>query len=398
MHTVRLGRAALVAFLGAAASRQAHADGATPDASAPLTWTTVSASPVPVDATSLSELEREALNRCGPGDAGLQATARWIVERKLRGAPMPELDAIAWAQRASGEPHPWSRAWAAKGQAMSSVAALRGLEQWLGDGVRDAWRRCGVATGAGPGDARAIAVVAVDALADLAPLPTRARVGQWLTVDARLRAHADSAQVIVLGPSGAPQPLLTSFDGTVVRARFAPDRPGEFAVQVMADLPTGPRPVIEARVFADVDPSTVPTEARAPGEDQDDPSTDDAALASMVRTARASAGLAPLVRDGRLDAIARDHARRMADAGQLAHDVGDGDPVDRMGAVGLEPRDVGENVAHAPTVALAHRAIWASPSHRANLLRRQYARAGLAVARDEHGDAWVVEVFASGLP
>jgi uncharacterized protein YkwD len=381
-----------------ATSRQAYADGAKADASPPLAWTTVSASPIPVDAASLGDLEREALKRCGPVDAGLQATARWIVERKLRGAPMPELDAIALAQRASGEPHPWSRAWAAKGHALSSVVALQGLQQWLGEGAPDPWRRCGAATGAGPGDARVIAVIAVDALADLAPLPVRARIGQWLTVDARLRAHADGAQVIVLGPSGAPQPLLTSFDGTVVRARFAPDRPGEFAVQVMADLPTGPRPVIEASVFADVDPSLVRTDARAPGEDQDASLTDDAAIASMVRTARASAGLAPLVRDGRLDAIALDHARRMADARQLAHDVGDGDPVDRMSAVGLEPRDAGENVAHARTVARAHRAMWASPSHRANLLRREFAREGLAVARDGQGEAWVVEVFASGLP
>jgi uncharacterized protein YkwD len=57
----------------------------------------------------------------------------------------------------------------------------------------------------------------------------------------------------------------------------------------------------------------------------------------------------------------------------------------------------GENVAHATTVALAHRALWASPSHRANLLRREFESVGVAVARDDRGDAWVVETFAGGL-
>jgi uncharacterized protein YkwD len=58
---------------------------------------------------------------------------------------------------------------------------------------------------------------------------------------------------------------------------------------------------------------------------------------------------------------------------------------------------LGENVAHAPTAPLAHRALWRSVSHRMNLLRPDFDRMGLAVARDTNGEAWVVEVFAGGL-
>ena len=117
----------------------------------------------------------------------------------------------------------------------------------------------------------------------------------------------------------------------------------------------------------------------------------------MVAAARATAGLAPLGRDARLDAVARAHARRMATAHELAHDAGDGDPLERLRNAGLDPRDAGENVAHAATVPLAHRALWASPSHRANLLGRGYDRLGVAVVRDEHGDVWAVETFAGRL-
>jgi uncharacterized protein YkwD len=84
----------------------------------------------------------------------------------------------------------------------------------------------------------------------------------------------------------------------------------------------------------------------------------------------------------------------MAAAHVLAHDAGDGAPIERLRSAGIEPREAGENVAHAATVALAHRALWASPSHRANMLRRDFDRVGVAVARDERGEAWIVETFA----
>jgi hypothetical protein len=88
---------------------------------------------------------------------------------------------------------------------------------------------------------------------------------------------------MVLGPSGAPRPLLTTVDRSTVRARFAPERAGEFTVQVIADLAAGPRPVLEASVFADVEPSDEPSGQPAPGEDAAAGARDDSeALARMI--------------------------------------------------------------------------------------------------------------------
>jgi uncharacterized protein YkwD len=360
-------------------------------------WAAWSASPRAIDGASLDPLERAALSACGAGEAGLRETARAILARKLRGLPLPELDAIEAAQREAGEPHPWPRAWAVSARSLDRDATLARLGAWLGTASDGRRRRCGVAAGSLADGMRTLVVIAVDALADLAPLPIRARAGQWLTVEARLHAPARGGRVMVMDAGAAPRTVPSWFDGTTLHARFAPDRPGEFAVQVVADLATGPRPVLEATVFADVDPSSGEAQRAAPGEDAAPGARDDDRLAAMVGAARASSGLPPLVRDARLDALSHQHAARMMAAHELAHDAGDGDPTERLRTAGLDPSDAGENVAHAATVPLVHRALWASPSHRANLLGHEFDRLGVAVVRDEHGDAWVVETFAGGL-
>jgi uncharacterized protein YkwD len=85
----------------------------------------------------------------------------------------------------------------------------------------------------------------------------------------------------------------------------------------------------------------------------------------------------------------------MMAAGTVAHDVGDGDPAERVRAFGLRARVVGENVAHAQSTRLAHRALFESPSHRANLVRDDFSRIGTAALTDTDGSVWVAEVLAA---
>jgi uncharacterized protein YkwD len=85
----------------------------------------------------------------------------------------------------------------------------------------------------------------------------------------------------------------------------------------------------------------------------------------------------------------------MRDDAKLAHDIGDGDLRARFEQRGLFAKAVGENVAHAPNVRLAHRTLHASPSHRINLLRSDYTHLGIGVARADDGTVYVCEVFAA---
>lgn len=358
-------------------------------------WARETASPRAVDATALSDRDSDILARCGRAEAGLFTVAQAVVARKARGLPALDIDGLAYAQRSAGEPHVWPRAWLIAGRALDHASTVERVAAWQRSFRDLGERRCGVAHGTAADGTAITAVVAVDALADMSPLPLRARTGAWLTFDARLLIGATRAHLIVLGPSGTPRTVPTSIEAGHVRARFALDRPGPFSVQLVADGPTGPRPVLEASVFADVTPPSSPTPAAAPGEGElgpDAPST----LARMLDAVRAHERIAPLHRDGRLDALARAHAKRMVDTRTVGHDVGDGDPTQRLEAAGIDARETGENVAHAPTLALAHRALYASPSHRSNMLRSEFDALGVGVVMDTDGSVWVSELFTRG--
>ncbi len=365
-----------------------------------VVWAPSASSPRPLDEAGLDGLEKAALHLCGAGDAGLAAAARTIAERRASAGGLANLDEIASAQRAAGEPHPWARAWAATAATLEQGALAERLVRWLGQGPREGVRRCGVASAVGAAGERTLVLLVANAIADLAPLPTRVRTGQWLTVEARMLVPTRGGTVFVAGPAGAPRELPSWFDGSTLHARFAPWRVGKVTVQVVAEVGSGPRPVLEATVFADADPPTIDHVAPAPGEDLPDcagsPSGGGAAgrLGRMRDAARASAGLPPVPVDAALASVARAHAAQMAKTHWLGHDAGDGNPEDRLLRAGVDARQVAENVVHAPTVALAHRALWASPSHRANMLLPGVRRAGVGVVRDELGEAWAVEMEA----
>jgi uncharacterized protein YkwD len=233
-------------------------------------------------------------------------------------------------------------------------------------------------------------------------LPERARLGQWL----RLRAHslvsAGAARVVLLGPRGVPRTVPSEFDAGTVRAVFSLDQAGLWRVQVLLDTESGPRPSLEAWVFVDVAPSLAAGSAPAPGEELGDdayPVPDARArLLAMLNQARLSEGRSALGRDARLDQLAQAHAEAMRQRALTAHDVGRGLPDARLHEAGLEAPRMGENVAHARTLALAHRALWDSPAHRGNLLDPGFVLVGLGVAEappnDAAAGAWICELFA----
>ncbi len=361
---------------------------------APLTWATTTESPQSTRAESLTDRQADLLSRCGAPDAALVRVAARVVDRKAAGLPFLDTEALAFAQRVEGEPHVWPRAWAVSGRALDHDATLRRLDTWRASFRDLGERRCGVASGVATDGTEIVAAIAVDALADLDPIPTRVRTGQWLDVGARLLVPATGARVIVLGPGGDPRRVPTSLEGARVRARFAPDRPGAFTIQIVAEVSTGPRPILEARIFADATPPTELPSLSAPGEDAGDAAVDATSqLAAMVAALRDGEGLGHVSRQAGLDVLATNHARRMLDARALGHDVGDGEPVRRLQNAGIPAREAGENVAHAATLKLAHRALWQSPSHRANLLRTDFTRAGFGVVTDPDGSVWVCEIF-----
>ncbi len=321
--------------------------------------------------------------RCGARDAALERVAEELATRRLAGVAVTSSDELAALGRRARATLPSLRASVRTG-AVGEVDA--GPLAALAEGIRGP-RACGVAS-VSDGERMATAMVAAPRLATVAEAKARAREGEWIDVDARLLVPATAARVVVLGPRGAPRGVPTSLDRGRVRARFSADRPGTFLAQIVAELADGPRPVGEllVRVGADVDADPpVPGDTVVGGDDADE-------LAARIDAARGAEGLTRLSRDRRLDALAAEHAQRMARRGRAAHDAGDGEPDARVSAV-LDADLVGENVARASSVAAAHRALWASPSHRENLLSSRFTRLGVGVARGVDGTVFVAELF-----
>ena len=361
-------------------------------------WTSEAASPRLPPPNALSESEAGLERLCGRPEAGLREVAARLAERKVLDLPFLDAEGVAQSQRVAGEPHVWPHAWVLSGQTLDHAATRQKLAAWGATFHENGERRCGLASRRGADGTEVIAAVALDALADLSPLPTETHVGTWLSVEARLLVPASGARVVVMGPTGLPRSVPTQLQGGRIRAQLALDRPGAFTVQIVADTAQGPRPVLEAELFADKTPWTRLPDAEVPGETVTPAErTDRGALLAMIEELRSLEQTPPLAPLGRLNALALAHAERMKGARLVGHDVGDGDPNRRFEASDVRARTFGENVAHAGSVLLAHRALYASPSHRTNLLSRDFDHVGIGVVRDEDGSVWVAEEFAGGL-
>ena len=369
--------------------------------SAPPAWATSTASPRPgvVDDPQDAPVGKV----CGGGlDVALTTVARELAQLLALEGHLPDAQEIEWRQRKAGNPHVWARTFGAQvqGAKLDRAAIAKDVTTWLGAMGKRA--RCGVAslrTGSGATSKEVMAVIAIDPVADLAAVPTRAKVGAWIDLDTTLSNGGTSGRVVLLPPIGAPKTILSSTSSDIiphVKTRFSLATVGRYVVQVLADDGAGPRPMIEAEIWAGLEPPTEKPSSAVPGEDAGEGKSDPAeALLGRLNGARAAEKIPAVVRDKTLDKVALAHANAMLKAKLLGHDVGDGDPAARVAAVSVVKWKVlGENVAKAKSDKSAHRALYASPSHRANMLDARFTKVGIAVVIDpKTSDLWVAQMY-----
>jgi hypothetical protein len=333
----------------------------------------------------------------------LSQVAAAIARARARQAP-GEISDVNVLLRALGGPHVWPRVWTLERVGQDAEQVSDAWSSWASSAASRepsaGERRCGTASVDG-GDGRTImAAVIVDALADLAPVPLRARTGQWLRFEARLLAEAQRAELVALDPEAGPRTIPGALHAGEFRAVFSADRPGLWRLQLLVERGQGPRPALEAWVFVDREPDLAEATRAAPGPlsrlaDDASPDMLRAGLSGLIDAARRQAGVPSLRRDAALDRIAQEHAEAMALRGQTAHDVGDGPPAERLARARVMARRMGENVARAPSLERAHRVLWDSPSHRGNIIDPSFDALGVGVVRVA-GDVWVCELFVEG--
>jgi uncharacterized protein YkwD len=354
-------------------------------------WASTTFSPRPgsVGDDRLSDLA----DACGAGDAALHLVAQAAAERQAEtGEPM-DLEEVSFELRRQGAPYVMPRMWAVDAAASDLPQLPELVEKWAEAAPLLGERRCGV--GAAEREGRwSISVVAVDVLAELAPLPTVVDPGTRLDLSARLARAPTAATVVLLPPAGAPFSVDALLERNQLTARFTPTARGPWLVQIMATHVGGPRPVAQAVVTVGEDPPAGFAQNAVPGEDAfDSQKTKDDALFTLLNAARREHDLPALERNASLDRVAAQHCRAMKARGQVSHDTGAGDPARRVEEAGLRPQATGENVALAKTVPRLHRVLWASPSHRENLLLRRWDQAGVAVIEKDDGSLLATEVF-----
>jgi uncharacterized protein YkwD/uncharacterized membrane protein required for colicin V production len=100
----------------------------------------------------------------------------------------------------------------------------------------------------------------------------------------------------------------------------------------------------------------------------------------LVNKERNANGLNEVKFDNSLRNVGRDHCEDMFKRSYFSHYTPEGaSPFDRLDDAGIEYVSAGENLAYAPSVALAHQGLMNSKGHRENILRESFGTLGVGV-------------------
>lgn len=106
----------------------------------------------------------------------------------------------------------------------------------------------------------------------------------------------------------------------------------------------------------------------------------EAEMLALINRERAAENLSPLEADAEMREVAAKHSADMFERGYFSHNSPEKEtPFDRMREDNVRFRTAGENLAFAPTLNIAHSGLMNSPGHRANILRPQFGRVGIAI-------------------
>lgn len=119
-------------------------------------------------------------------------------------------------------------------------------------------------------------------------------------------------------------------------------------------------------------------------------------LISLVNKERVANNLRPLEHVQVLTEIGRGHSADMFKRGYFAHSSPEGKSVaDRASDKGYFYLVIGENLAYAPTVELAHKGLMDSPGHRANILSPEFNKIGIGIQDGGVYGLMVTQVFSN---
>lgn len=116
----------------------------------------------------------------------------------------------------------------------------------------------------------------------------------------------------------------------------------------------------------------------------------------LVNNERTKRGFQPLQFDPDLREIARIHSADMYKRGYFSHYSPENETVaDRAQKAGIGYQVIGENLAYAPDLNLAHTGLMNSPGHRANILSPDFNKIGIGIMDGGVYGLMVTQVFTN---
>lgn len=124
-------------------------------------------------------------------------------------------------------------------------------------------------------------------------------------------------------------------------------------------------------------------------------SIDEISMMNLINRERTDRGLRALRFDEKLRYVGRIHSADMFKNGYFSHYSPEGKTVaDRALDANIDYLVVGENLAYAPNLELAHKGLMNSEGHRANILSADYGRIGVGVMNGGVYGKMFTQVFA----
>ncbi|MBI3485700.1 CvpA family protein [Candidatus Daviesbacteria bacterium] len=119
-------------------------------------------------------------------------------------------------------------------------------------------------------------------------------------------------------------------------------------------------------------------------------------MIDLVNKERSSRGLKILIFDSKLKDLARKHSSDMFERGYFGHFSPEGEDVsDRAAKYQINYLVIGENLAYAPNLLLAHNGLMNSPGHRANILSKDFAKIGIGIEDGSEFGLMITQVFTN---
>lgn len=119
-------------------------------------------------------------------------------------------------------------------------------------------------------------------------------------------------------------------------------------------------------------------------------------MVTLVNQERIAHRLKPLDRENSLRQVGRQHSADMFERGYFSHYSPEGKNVaDRAESNGVEFLVIGENLAYAPSLELAHNGLMNSAGHRANILSEDFGKVGIGIMDGGVYGLMITQVFSN---